>query len=128
MNEGHTGTWEVLLPPFRRKPEGTTENNSRPIVPAFEDYRRCFGHVRNRGRRNGIAERRKRSEARRVTRSRSILIVPMKQGNFSLKDPVEGSEMPYHRTVAGKHGGCDGIQNSVNETTTDSRACEGTFH
>jgi len=32
---------------------------------------------------NGIAERRKRSEARRAARRRSVLIVPGKQGNLS---------------------------------------------
>lgn len=43
---------------------------------------------------SGIAERRERSEAKRITRSLSILIVPVKAANFTQKEPVEGRGIP----------------------------------
>ncbi len=54
----------------------------------------------------GIAKRRKRSAAKWVTGSHSVLILPLKLANFTPLEPVEGSETSNHGTVFGKHGEC----------------------
>jgi hypothetical protein len=55
----------------------------------------------------GIAEQPKRSGAKRMSGSRSILIVPMKSGNAPLcVDPVEESEMPHQTTDVGNYVEC----------------------
>ncbi|TWU21762.1 hypothetical protein Pla144_44560 [Bythopirellula polymerisocia] len=54
----------------------------------------------------GIAKRRKRSAARWVAGSHSVLIVPLKLANFTLLEPVEESETSNHGTVFEKHDEC----------------------
>ncbi len=54
----------------------------------------------------GTAKRRKRSAARWVAGSHSVLIVPSKLANFTPLEPVEGSETSNHGTVFGKHDEC----------------------
>jgi hypothetical protein len=73
----------------------------------------------------GIAERRKRSEARRAAGSRITSIVPEKPGNSSREDPVEGSGVSDRGTVGGKHGGTVEFRDCVYETSADSGAGEG---
>ena len=69
------GTWEVLL--FLRK--SRLERPGDQLQAAI-----CvrIGGVKNNARERGIAERRKRSDARRTTGSHSILIVPSKRANL----------------------------------------------
>ncbi len=74
--------------------------NSRPwrcTRPSGSELNEC-----NRG----IAKRRKRSAARWVTGSHSVLILPLKLANFTPLEPVEGSETSNHGAVFGKHDEC----------------------
>jgi len=55
-------------------------------------------------RRNVVTRRDREGQRReRVIRSRSFSIVPMKVGNSSPEDPLEGRGKPGHGTVMGKH-------------------------
>ena len=55
---------------------------------------------------------RKRSAVGWTARSHSVLILPMKLANFTLLEPVEGSETPNHGTVFEKHDECLEIRSS----------------
>ena len=50
------------------------------------------------------------------------MIVPLKLGNGSPADPVEGSEAPDHGTVCGKHDECIEIRSTV--STKQKRIAE----
>ena len=88
-NEGYPGTWEIsLIPCLRRLDEGYQRMKPLACGQKRHDARVEQG-VRTQAV-NGIAERRKRSEAKRSTRSRSALTVLMKRGNQTQQEPRGG--------------------------------------
>jgi hypothetical protein len=67
----------------------------------------------------GIAERRKRSDAKGTTGNRSVLIVPTEAGELALgEDPVEGSETSYHGAVVEKDDECIEIRKTCQRNSS----------
>ena len=74
--------------------------NSRPrrgTRPSRSEHSECS---------RGTAKRRQRSAAGWAAGSHSVLIVPLKLGNSTQVEPVEGSEASSHGTVFEKHDEC----------------------
>ena len=97
-NGGLTGTWEVRTFPCQT-PQGVGLILRSSLVYEQTAIRKIVHE-------HGIAERRKRSDARRTSGSQSVLIVPTKSANSTLEESREGSETSEFRTAIGKHTKC----------------------
>ena len=111
QNRGYPGTlrhaqciaWDISLAPIPNiaAPEGGGENKlPRPCDIIVRCPRRRLRAEQIEERRIGISDQTEMSEEKRQARSRSTLIVPVKQGN-SPEGPCRGKGGEHYRSLRG---------------------------
>ena len=118
---GSPGTWEALISPCANLRDGVAGLPSSRLdaMNAHDGIESEIKVVCC----DGIADRRKRSEARRGSGSRSVLILPMKRGNAPPeRTPWREARRRDHGPLSGNTTDAQSSGNSVNGTAEDSEA------
>lgn len=107
-----------------RLPRKRRSGESRTQTPGPSGRYLRAGRERSTRYTTGIAKRRKRSAAKGMAGWLSVFVVPLKRGNSTQEDPVEGRNnrkgTPGHGLVGRIRAECSVIREHVNERPTNS--------